>query len=41
MAAGQLDHPVPVLVLMKADDGRRRGLGPSVRVQFAFGRILV
>ena len=41
MAAGKLGDPVPVLILMKADDGRRRGLGPFVRVQFAFGRILV
>jgi hypothetical protein len=36
MAAGKLDHPVAVFVLMKARDRRI----PSVRVVFAFGRLL-
>ncbi|CAI8863227.1 hypothetical protein EMIT0P258_20529 [Pseudomonas sp. IT-P258] len=36
VAAGKLGHPVPVLVLMEACDRRI----PSVRVVFAFGRLL-
>jgi hypothetical protein len=36
VAAGKLDHPVAVFVLMKARDRRI----PSVRVVFAFGRLL-
>jgi len=36
VAAGKLGHPVSVLVLMKAGDRRN----PSVRVVFAFGRLL-
>ncbi len=36
MAARKLGHPVAVLVLMEACDRRT----PSVRVVFAFGRLL-
>jgi len=40
MAAGKLGNPVSVLVLMEAIDRRSFRSGPSVRVPFAFGRLL-
>ncbi|VVM60917.1 hypothetical protein PS662_01305 [Pseudomonas fluorescens] len=40
MAAGQLGHPMAVLVLMKTCDRRALRCVPSVRVVFAFGRLL-
>ncbi|AZD06395.1 hypothetical protein C4K26_0973 [Pseudomonas chlororaphis] len=40
MATGQLDDPVAVFILMKADDRRAWRRVPFVRVPFAFGRLL-
>ena len=40
MAAGQRGDPVAVGVQMKSDDRRVTGSTPSVRVVFAFGRLL-
>ncbi|ANI62402.1 hypothetical protein PGR6_48290 [Pseudomonas sp. GR 6-02] len=40
MAAGQLGHPVPVLVLMETCNGRGFHCTPFVWVVFAFGRLL-
>ncbi|CAI8996955.1 hypothetical protein EMIT0P44_80071 [Pseudomonas sp. IT-P44] len=40
VATGQLGHPMPVLVLMKTCDRRAWRRIPSVRVVFAFGRLL-
>jgi hypothetical protein len=41
VAAGKLDDPVLVFVLVKSDDRRVSCSTPSVRVVFAFGQILV
>jgi hypothetical protein len=40
VAAGQLGYPVAVLILMEACDRRAFCRTPSVRVVFAFGRLL-
>lgn len=40
VAAGKLDHPMTVLVLMETGDRYGFGGNPSVRVVFAFGRLL-
>jgi hypothetical protein len=40
MTARKLGHPMPVLILMEASDHYARRLEPSVRVLFAFGRLL-
>lgn len=40
MATGQYRNPVTVLVLAKAKECRVFQSGPSVRVAFAFGRLL-
>ena len=40
VTAGKLGHPVPVLILMEACDRRAFRRHPSVRVVFAFGRLL-
>jgi hypothetical protein len=40
MAAGKHGNPVPVFILTKAGDRRAFRSDPSVRVLFAFGRLL-
>lgn len=41
VAAGKLDDPVLVFILVKSCDRRVSCSTPSVRVVFAFGQILV
>jgi hypothetical protein len=40
VAAGKHGNPVPILVLTKLKECRVLQSGPSVRVAFAFGRLL-